>query len=148
MNYTKLYADLRKHEARRDYLYDDKDPDKTVMAPLGKYTIGVGHNIEDNGLSEAVIDLMLEEDIQIAISACRHLFPSWSSVDEIRQTVLVNMSFNLGLGRLAGFRRMIAAVNKLDWQTAAAEMLDSKWATQVGKRARELANEMRGGIDV
>jgi hypothetical protein len=57
----------------------------------------------------------------------------------------LNMTFNLG-DRLLGFRKALAAVQAGDWSTAAAEMLDSQWAAQVGPRAQRLAEAMRTGV--
>lgn len=55
------------------------------------------------------------------------------------------MHFNIGLARLKGFAKALAAIERGDYKTAAAEMLDSKWARQVGKRASELAKQMETG---
>jgi lysozyme len=70
-----------------------------------------------------------------------------------RRAVLFNLAFNLGLGRedsrkgegLSGFRRMLAALRQGDSAAAAGEMLDSRWAKQVGRRATELARQMASG---
>ena len=61
-----------------------------------------------------------------------------------RRHALVSMAFNLGGPRLAGFTRLRAAVRRGDWQAAAAEALDSRWATQTGHRATEIAAMLRG----
>jgi lysozyme len=59
--------------------------------------------------------------------------------------VLVEMIFNMGVKGLMSFRRMLAALGRADYQEAAREMLNSRWAEQVGARAVELANIMREG---
>jgi lysozyme len=59
--------------------------------------------------------------------------------------VLVNMIFNMGGRRLAGFRKMLAALQKKEYEQAAVEMLASAWAEQVGDRALRLAEQMRKG---
>lgn len=62
-----------------------------------------------------------------------------------RKIVLIDMAFNLGVAGLMKFKKMLAAVDRQDWETAANEMLDSKWAKQVGTRAVKLATMMRQG---
>jgi lysozyme len=65
--------------------------------------------------------------------------------DNVRRFVVKNMLFNIGLGRLLGFKKMLAAVRAGDYDRAAEEMMDSKWARQVKGRAVELAEMMRTG---
>ena len=48
------------------------------------------------------------------------------------------MCFNLGYPRLSKFKNFLAAMQENDFETAAVEMMDSKWANQVGKRAERL----------
>lgn len=59
-----------------------------------------------------------------------------------RKSVILNMAYNLGYRGLLGFKRMIAALERGDYDAAKREMLDSKWARQVGDRAVRLANQM------
>ena len=69
----------------------------------------------------------------------------WSDLDDTRQRVLANMAFNLGLPRLNKFVKFLTAVQASDWEKAAIEMMDSKWATQVGNRAVRLKEKMLKG---
>lgn len=111
---------------------------------VGKVTIGYGRNIDDNGISEQEADVMLDNDID----RCRkELSPySWYSEQPFGvQDALVNMCFNLGISRLLGFRKMIAALEAKNYTQAALEALDSKWANQVGKRAKDVAVMIRAG---
>ena len=140
-NLTALCAELSRDEGRRYKPYVDTE---------GLLTIGVGHNLDALGLSEEQIDVILQDDIGQAEEALDHIEPKWRLLDQDRQRVLLNMSFNLGQDRLSGFRRMWAAIraaiNSGDREyfvTAANEMLDSKWARQVGIRATRLADRMR-----
>ena len=55
------------------------------------------------------------------------------------------MAFNMGQTRLQGFRRMLLAISMENWDEAASQMLDSRWAVQVGNRARELSQMMKEG---
>lgn len=115
------------------------------VCPAGKITIGFGHNLDDNGLTPRLVELLLDDDIDDAI---RELVValSWIEViDPVRQAVLVNMAFNMGVPKLLKFTRMLAALKAKDYETAAIEMLTSKWAAQVGNRSLRLAEQMRSG---
>lgn len=111
---------------------------------VGILTIGVGHNIEEKGISKAVSRLMLKEDIQSVVDDCRTL-AYWDNLDSVRQLVIADMVFNLGLSRFLRFKRMNAALVKEDYVLAAAEMTDSKWYKQVGRRASKLRTAMISG---
>ena len=128
---------LTRHEGRRAFPYLDT---------AGKLTIGVGRNLTDRGLSAAEIDLLLANDIALARAACRRLYgDGFDGASMARRHALVSMAFNLGQTRLAGFKRLRAAVLAGDWDRAAAEALDSRWAAQTGRRADEVAALLRGG---
>ena len=124
---------IKKHEGKRLKLYE---------CPAGKLTIGYGHNIEDNGISNAVAELMLQEDIEAAERDARLAFDFFGALSPVRQSVVIMMLFNLGLPRLLGFKKMIMALAQGDHEKASIEMLDSKWARQVGYRAAELSAMM------
>lgn len=118
---------------------------KPYRCPAGYLTIGVGRNLEARGISREEAMVLLESDIAEAEAAARGFFPAFDRLEEPRQAVLVDMAFNLGAVRLGGFRRFRAALERGDFEQAAREMLDSKWAKQVGPRARRLAEMMRRG---
>jgi lysozyme len=111
----------------------------------GKITIGYGRNLDDVGISQSDADHFLKEDIKKAHKAAKTLFDSFNELNPRRQAVLIDMAFNLGMTRLSKFKKMIEAVNYHDYEKAAHEMLDSKWAVQVGNRANYLAEAMREG---
>lgn len=136
MNRTRLASQLNIDEGRKRRLYKDT---------VGKLTVGVGRNIEDRGLRDDEIDLMLQNDITEAADIARALIHDFNGLDDVRQEVMVNMAFNLGATRLGGFKKFIAAVNRGDYSTASTEMKDSKWYTQVGERGVRLCNAMRSG---
>lgn len=114
----------------------------------GKLTIGIGRNLDDVGISEAEARLMLRNDIVNAEAELRRAFRWFDRLSPLRQQVLVNMAFNIGLPRLKGFRNMLAALERGDYDRAAVEMLDSRWARQVKGRSVELSDWMRQGARV
>lgn len=114
---------------------------------LGIQTIGVGRNLTRKpAISYGESMMMLDNDLDDAEHDLSYAYP-WlvCKDDEVRRDVLVNMVFNLGITRFKGFKKMIAAYECDDYKTCAAEMLDSKWARQVGRRADELAHMMVTG---
>jgi lysozyme len=111
----------------------------------GKLTIGVGRNLDDNGISRDEAMTMLDNDIFASTQELYTRFPITLEMDHVRTLCLVNMLFNLGSSRLAKFKKMWAAIEQQDWEEAANQMLDSMWADQVGRRAVELADQMRTG---
>jgi lysozyme len=129
-------AQLRIDEGVKDRIYRDT---------RGILTLGVGHNVEAKPLPAKVIDLLLECDIDDAERDARSLVLTFDELSPARQAVLVNLAFNLGRTRLAGFRHFLTAVAAGDWETAAREMLDSDWAHEVHDRADRLAGHMRSG---
>ena len=113
----------------------------------GKLTIGYGHNLDGIGITEDEADYLLMGDIERAEYAVSRVFGDslLQSLSCNRYSVLVNMMFNLGLPRFKGFKKMIQAVKDGDYNKAAHEMLNSKWAQQVRTRADELIKMMRKG---
>jgi len=138
----KLIQMLKRHEGTGPIKKDRFLPYKDSV---GKLTIGWGRNLDDRGITEAEANYLLERDIHDAaedLSSCC----SWSeNLNKVRQDVLIDMVFNLGIVRFLGFKKLRAAIEKKNWTEAAKEMLDSKWAKQVGQRATELADMMLTG---
>jgi lysozyme len=118
---------------------------KPYTDAVGKLTVGVGRNLEDTGITREEALILLENDIQRASRQLDQSLPWWKSLSKTRQKVLVSMVFNLGMSRLLGFRDMLAALQDGDYSAAADHMLASKWASQVGVRAVELAYMMENG---
>ncbi len=114
---------------------------------VGKLTVGVGRNLDDVGLSREEAFLLLDNDILRVQSEVIHALPWAVDLDRPRFEVLLNMAFNLGITGLLGFTNFLAHVQQGEYEDAAHHMLDSKWAVQVGKRAQELAQIMRSGVD-
>lgn len=135
MDLDRIEQQLIRDEGLKLKLYKDS---------LGIYSIGVGRNLEANGVRESEARVMLRNDVNEAINDCRSL-SCFNRLNEPRQAVLVNMRFNIGLTRLRGFKKMLAALDDLDYSMAAAEMMDSQWAKQVGPRALRLKEQMIRG---
>jgi len=151
MDLAKLRAQLVEHEALRLRAYDDKTGKelRPGMKLEGNLTIGVGHNLNARGISDDVSALILEEDIIIAKAGLDGAFPWWSSMSEVRQRVLLEMCFAMGITRLSKFKNTLAAMVAGRYDDAARGMLASLWAReQAPKRARRLAKMMREDREV
>lgn len=132
---VKLKAELSFDEGRKNRIYVDS---------VGKVSGGIGRNLTDKGFRDNEIDLMYQNDVAETEAWLDRNLPWWRSLDPVRQRVIMNMAFNMQ-GRLLTFVNTLAAMKRGDYAAAAAGMLDSKWATQVGARAKRLADMMRSG---
>lgn len=111
----------------------------------GHLTIGWGRNIEDIGISYAEGDGLLEHDIDAASALVGQQYQWTAGLDGVRYAVLTNMMFNMGARTLGGFTTTLRLVQQGLYADAAKQMLKSKWASQVGKRAVRLAKQMDSG---
>lgn len=143
---ARLMAQIKRHEGLEL---------RTYRCPAGKLTIGYGHNLTDNPvwglqkgdkISQGTAERLLENDIYAVTRQLDEKLPWWSELDMPRQAVIVNMGFQLGVTGLCGFAKALHAVEAGDWQEAARQMLDSKWAEKDSPtRAAELAEQMLTG---
>ena len=120
---------------------------------LGYPTFGIGHLViesdPENGqavgtaVSDDRVDAAFDADVKVVLSDCKVLYPDFDDLPEEAQQIIANMMFNLGRPRLSKFVGMKRGVDAKDWNTAADEMVDSRWYRQVGARAERLVNRMR-----
>lgn len=118
------------------------------ICTAGAHTVGYGRNIDEAGgigISEDEADYLLRNDIERTIEECKQ-WDWFDDLDPNRQSVMVQLCFQLGAPRLSQFKLMLAALSQQppDFETAAIELLDSRFATQVPERANRLADQMRG----
>lgn len=123
------------NEAYRRDMYLDSE---------GIPTIGIGFNLEE-GFSLAESKLILDHRLGKLKEALRAKITSYPHVGAIRKIVFQDMAYNLGIPRLLGFKKMLAAIDRGDYQLAATELLDSRYARQVKGRARRNALMMETG---
>ena len=132
---TKLEEMLIEHEGLRFAPYECTE---------GYLTIGVGRNLQTVGISEDEAMLMLQNDIKRAKDSLKQ-YEFWGWLDEVRKEALTDFMFNVGAGTFAKFKNMIAALEASDFERAASELLDSRYAKQVGRRAETIASMIRTG---
>lgn len=133
---VKLKAELSLDEGRKNRIYVDT---------VGKVSGGIGRNLTDKGFRDNEIDLMYQNDVAETEGWLDRNLSWWRSLDPVRQRVMMNMAFNMQ-GKLLTFINTLAAIKRGDYAAAAAGMLDSLWARQVGARATRLAEMMRSGV--
>lgn len=136
-------------QLERELTLDEGKKNKVYKCSAGKNTIGIGRNLDDVGLSDEEISFLLRNDISRVCADLDRELPWWRQLSEARQRVLANMCFNMGIGNekagLLSFKNTLAAVREGRFKDAAAGMLASKWASQVGARAERLAQMMEVG---
>lgn len=130
---------------RKDVMHAEGLRLKPYRDTVGKLTIGYGRNLEDVGITKLEAEVLLDHDLADAEMECRKAFAWFDGLSELRQRVIVEMVFNLGLSRFMEFKATIAALMLRDYETAARQMLASKWAKQVKGRAIRLSEWMRDG---
>lgn len=131
-----LVAQLKRDEGLRLTPYKDS---------VGKLTIGIGRNLDDVGISTEEAEFLLNNDIQRAASDLVKALPWTANLDRVRNAVLVNMAFNLGIRGLLQFKNTLSLIQQGKYDQAAEAMLQSRWANQVGDRAGRLALQMKTG---
>ena len=149
VNTTQVYEEVSADEGRILHCYEDH---------LGKITCAIGHLVlasdpeadlpvyavtefnvpEADCITEERCYELFQTDVQIAIDGCEAIYDNWDNLPQEMQHVLVNMCFQLGQGGLSNFKNFKAAIETEDWKSAAAEMLDSRWAKQTPARAQRL----------
>ena len=144
MNIDQLRDTLKIDEGVKYEIYNDH---------LGYPTFGIGHLVvesdEEHGkpvgtpVTEDRVNSVFEKDVAIMIDEAKKIFPNLDELPEETQQVIVNMTFNMGRPRLSQFKKFIAGVNAGDWNKAAVEMMDSRWAKQVGARAERLRDRIK-----
>ena len=111
---------------------------KPYYCPAGKLTIGVGRNLQDNGISYDEVVYLLENDIDRCIRELRTIFKDFDELPENIQIALIDMIFNLGKTRFLKFKNMIQAIKDRDFKKASEEAKNSRWCGQVGKRCEDV----------
>ena len=132
MDYERLKNTLIRHEGLKL---------KPYRCSENKLTIGIGHNIGDNGITEEEAFFIFRNDIAVCEKQLRK-FPWFGNLSDVRQEVLVNLCFNIGYPSFLNFKRMIWNLEKEDYSGAGNEMKNSKWFNQVGVRAEQLVKAM------
>ena len=166
LNTDRLRSQLILEEGLRLVAYDDATgkpvPEGGVCE--GNLTVGVGHNLDANPLTPQQLASVghdgrtqpithddainiLDDDCIIAELAIEHHLPWCEDLDEIRQRVLVDMTFNMGIVKLMAFNTFLSLLEAHNFEQAASDLASTAWYHQVGSRARRLVAMVSTGQD-
>ena len=148
-----------------ELIRDEDERLRTYRCTAGKLSIGVGRNLDDcgithaetaelgitvascvaHGITQSQSRALLDHDIdRCEADLDRHL-PWWRGLDPVRQRVLLNMCFNMGIGTLLTFTRTLADIHAGQYASATLDMQQSKWHAEVKARAMRLEAMMAFG---
>ena len=140
-------------QLREELMADEGCVMKIYEDHLGLRTCGVGHLIRPDDpesdmevgapVSEERVMELFDKDMSWTFRDCIRLLPEFNDLPDEVRLIVANMMFNLGAKRLSGFSRLLAAIEREDWNSAADEMVDSKWHRQVPERSGRLIARMR-----
>lgn len=149
MNREKLIADLTRDEDLRLVVYDDATgkPLKKGDVCIGHPTIGIGRALDVRGITPAEALYLVNNDIDSAQLEMNRNLPWFIALDEVRQRVLINMDFNIGVGGILGFHDALRHIGNKEYGPAADAMQASAWFGQVKDRGKRLVAMMRTGMD-
>ena len=144
MNVEKFTEEIKRDEGVKYEVYLDH---------LGLPTCGIGHLIKEDDpehglevgteIGEERVNELFAKDLETTIDECKKLYYDFDVLPVKAQHIIANMMFNMGRPRLSRFHKMKRAVDNREWQEAATQMLDSRWANQVPNRANRLIQEMK-----
>ena len=141
MDMSRLLESVKKHEGYKDHVYLDT---------RNKRTVGVGHLcVEDHWedhkkYPEEMLMNILKDDLKNAIQGAGELCSDCPDLRDQAKELIVEMVFQLGKTGVSKFRNMWKALEKdpPQYDVAAKEMLDSRWAKQTPNRAKEMSDHM------
>lgn len=133
------------NQLMKDIMIDEGLRLKPYLCSEGKLTIGYGRNIQQTGITKEEALYLLDNDLDRVEQELDRSFVWWRTMSDKRQRALANMCFNLGLKKLLGFKNMLAAMERKDFETAANEAVDSDWYKQVKDRSPRIVEMIRKG---
>lgn len=154
MSHSDLLESVERNEGYRASPYKDTE---------GLFSVGIGRCLETNPLtgeewkhlleahqlsvsiSKAGADWLMLRQIDATELECSRAFDFWPELDEVRREALVEMAYQMGMERLLGFKKMLAAIRSKNWPVVNAEALDSRWARQTTARAKRTARQLSTG---
>jgi len=129
-----LLNSIRKHEGFRSKCYSDT---------LGFDTIGYGFAIKDLVLDEDICNIILQRKLESLIRSIEFKFKWYADLPNAVKDVVIEMCYQLGVNGVSKFKKTIEHLKCEEWELAADEMLDSKWAVQTPNRAKALSDRIR-----
>jgi len=138
-----------RQELKRQLTADEDKREHAYQDHLGFWTIGIGRLVDKrkpgSGLRDSEMEFMLNNDIEDRIDQLTRRLPWFQNLDDVRKGVLLNMSFQMGVDGLLGFKNTLAMIERGDYAEASDGMLNSLWARQTPARAQRMAKQMKTG---
>lgn len=149
MDFAKLKKQLSIEEDNRPAPYDDATGKtlKTGDTLRGNLTVAIGHNLNAHPLSQRVIDLIFDEDVAEHSADLDKYLPWWRDEDEVRQRALLDLCFNMGIGKLLKFDETLLHWRHGEYIDAALHLQKAPWFRQVGIRGPRVVHQVRTGTD-
>ena len=117
----KQYIKIQEGEVKENGVH------KTYRCPSGALTIGWGHNLDSNGITDGIANLLLDQDLENARESARRVVPGFDELNPARQCVVISMIIQMGESRFKRFKKTIAYLENENWHMASIEMCNSKW---------------------
>jgi len=143
---------------RQEIEFDEGCKLGVYLCSEGHRTVGIGHLITEadteyelqigDEITPERVESLFTKDVAIACRDCSEIFRNFNQLPGDVKRVIINMAFQLGRPRLSQFKKFRAAIEKQNYVTAAAEMLDSLWAKQTPNRVERLHKRMLAAVDV
>ena len=133
--YERIKAKIELEEGRESKMY---------RCPAGYNTIGIGHNLDANGIGDKAIDAIFEEDLEKVVKELDKKLAWWRDAPDNVQRVLVDLTFNMGMPRLLKFKNTLRLIKNRDYKKSSYALLKSLYAKQVRNRANRNAVLLRG----
>ncbi len=121
---------------------------KAYQCTAGKTTIGLGRNLDDYGITKEEAFYLAKNNIYELENELDRAIPWWRQLEEARQRALINLAYNVGTTTLLKFKKTLDHLKNGFYTEAAEEVLDSRWASQVGRRATFISDVFRTGVDI
>jgi lysozyme len=120
---------------------------KPYRCTSNKLTIGLGRNLEDNGITEEEAYYLATNDLDSLMDELDRKIPWWDDLNEPRKRALLNLAYNVGTPTLMKFKKTLEHLKNGLYTEASEEVLQSRWADQVGRRATFISEVFKTGVD-
>lgn len=141
--YESLKARIKLHEGCKLFIYTCTEGKKTIG--YGHKLVGTEYDKFKDGITQETAEKLFDRDFSEAAEVTERVMgKTWARLPFVVKEVLIEMCFQMGLSRMLGFKKMLNALDRGEYLTAANEMIDSKWHKQTPNRVEFLAKIVRG----
>lgn len=137
---------MNKQSLCNDLVHDEGFVSSVYQDHLGYFTIGIGRLVDKRRGGGITLDeamYLLNNDIDTKLAEIKKAWPRFNDLSEVRQRAVANMCFQLGVSGFLKFKSAIKSLEIGNYERAALEFMDSKWAKQTPSRARRICDMIR-----